>query len=105
MAKKARVLVAGLIGLTAYQANNVIELDDKLAAQLEKQGVIDTNPAAVAYAIEEGAEVQKHVHHKKPSQKNDQGNTDSGQDDSQPGGDTSATANDDPAGTATTQAA
>lgn len=88
MAKKARVLIATMIGLTTYRANDVIELDDKLAAQLEKEGVIDTNPAAVAYAIEEGAEVQKHISPKKSTQKNDQSATNSGQDDSQTGGDT-----------------
>lgn len=107
MAKKARVLITTPIGLITYRANDVIELDDKLAAQLEKQGVIDTNPAAVAYAIEEGAEVQKHVSPKKSAQKNDHGATESGQDDSQTGadtqtgGDTTPLGNDETAGSET----
>lgn len=104
MAKKARVLVASLIGLITYRANDVIELDDKLAAQLEKQGVIDTNPAAVAYAIEEGAEVQKHVSPKKSTQKNDQDSTDTSQDGPLAGSEGTLQGNaptDDPAGTET----
>lgn len=104
MAKKARVLVAGPIGLITYRANDVIELDDKLAAQYEKQGVIDTNPAAVAYAIEEGAEVQKHVSPKKSSHKNDQDGIDTGQDGPLAGSEGTPQGNvptDDPAGTET----
>lgn len=104
MPKKARVLVAGLIGLITYRTNDVIELDDKLAAQYEKQGVIDTNPAAVAYAIEEGAEVQKHVTPKKSSHKNDQDSTDTGQDGPLAGNEGTLQGNvptDDPAGTET----
>lgn len=100
MAKKARVLVASLIGLITYRANDVIELDDKLAAQLEKQGVIDTNPAAVAYAIEEGAEVQKHISPKKPAQqKNEQSGTEPDQDSNPDNNETAPPVNDELAGT------
>lgn len=102
MTKKARVLVASLIGLAHYSANAVIELDDKLAAQLEKQGVIDTNPAAVAYAIEEGAEVQKHVSSKKSApQKTEETGNEIGQDDPQNPGETQAAGNDDKTGVET----
>lgn len=101
MAKKARVLVASLIGLTHYAANAVIELDDKLAGQLEKQGVIDTNPAAVAYAIEQGVEVQKHTSSKKPASKPDQNGNETGQDEPRNPGETQATGNDDQTGTDT----
>ncbi len=99
MAKKARVLVASLIGLINYPANAVIELDDKLAALFEKQGIIDTNPAAVAYAIEQGAEVRKHVAPKKQAQqKNDQSGSETNQDPNQTGDQTPQPGNDDSTG-------
>lgn len=105
MAKKSRVLIATMIGLISYRANDVIELDDKLAAQLEKQGVIDTNPAAVAYAIEQGAEVQKHVSPKKQTQqKNEQSSTETDQDNSQTGTETNQPVNDEITGTETNPA-
>lgn len=43
----ARVLVDGAAG----RCNDVVELEAQAAAQLERDGAVDTNEAAVAFAL------------------------------------------------------
>ena len=49
--KKARVLVAGLIGGIAYQPNDVVNLPDVLAKAAAESGAVDLNKESVAYAL------------------------------------------------------
>jgi len=49
MAKKVRVLATLYLDGKEYPANTVLELDDKQAKALEKDGAVDTDPEAVAY--------------------------------------------------------
>lgn len=59
--KKVRMLVASQVEGVDYAANQVIELDEKLAKPMVKEGVADDSSEAVAYCIEQGAEVVKHT--------------------------------------------
>ena len=49
--KRARVLVAIVIGLIHLKPDDVIEGDPKTIAQHEKGGSVDSNKEAVAYAM------------------------------------------------------
>jgi hypothetical protein len=52
---QARVLCATEINGTTYKPNSVVELDPEVAGQYGDS--LDTNEAAVAYALSQGAEV------------------------------------------------
>ncbi len=56
--KSARVLVNADVFGVAVVPNDVVDLPGDVADQLQKEGVIDTHPDAVAYAVSTGAEVQ-----------------------------------------------
>lgn len=58
--KKARILVAGNIGGTHYQPNDVVNLPEALAKQHAE--AVDTNKEAVAYALSiNGGKVIEHA--------------------------------------------
>ena len=62
MSKTVRVLATLYLAGQEYQPNHVLELDDKTAKALEKEGSVDSAPEAVAYCTEQlGAKVIKHV--------------------------------------------
>ena len=51
--KKARVLRATQIGGKAYQANDLVEGDDKLLKAYENDGSLDSSAGAVSYCEQE----------------------------------------------------
>lgn len=58
--KKARILVAGLIGGVFYQPDNVVNLPEVLVKQ--HADAVDTNKEAVAYALSiNGGQVIEHA--------------------------------------------
>jgi hypothetical protein len=57
---KIRILVAHLIGAIGYKPNDVVNIDQTKVKALEKDGVADSTPAAVAYAMSLGKEVLDH---------------------------------------------
>jgi hypothetical protein len=62
MPKKARVLVALYLDGKEYAPNSVLELDDKQAKALEKDGSVDTSAESIAYCVGElGAKVIQHT--------------------------------------------
>lgn len=52
MAKKVRVLATLYLDGAEYPANTVLQLDDKQAKALEKDGTVDSTPEAVAYCTD-----------------------------------------------------
>ncbi|WP_025917677.1 hypothetical protein [Herminiimonas sp. CN] len=62
MAKKVRVLATLYLDGKEYMPNTVLELDDKQAKSMEKDGTVDTAPEAVAYCTSTlGQPVIKHT--------------------------------------------
>ena len=49
MSKKVRILVGAQFEGRAYEPNQVVEFDDKMAKVLEKEGMVDSTAEAVAY--------------------------------------------------------
>lgn len=61
MAKTCRVLVTLYLEGQTYEPNSVIELSDKQAKALEKEGSVDTTREAVLYCTNDlGAAVTRH---------------------------------------------
>ena len=61
MAKTCRVLVTLYLEGQTYEPNSVIELADKQAKALEKDGAVDTSREAVLYCTNDlGAAVTRH---------------------------------------------
>ena len=62
MAKQARILSAVELDGQTYQPNQVVEFSDKTAKALNADGQVDTDPASVAYCINDlGAVAVKHA--------------------------------------------
>lgn len=64
MPKKARILQT--IEALGYYPNQAVEFPDDIAKTLQAEGYIDTAPAAVQYALDNGAELQTY---KTPAQR------------------------------------
>lgn len=53
--KRVRVLCDTNVEGKTYKVDQVVEFDTVRVASLEKAGAVDGNPAAVAYALSQGA--------------------------------------------------
>lgn len=63
MGTKARVLVDTQVQGVDYKPNQLVELPDDIAKSLAKEGIVDTNKAAIAYCVDE-LKVEVIVHQK-----------------------------------------
>lgn len=53
MGTKARVLVDTKVQGVDYKPNQLVEFPDDVAKSLAKEGIVDTNKAAIAYCVDE----------------------------------------------------
>ena len=55
--KQARALSDGDANGVKFRCNDIVEGEAKVIKDLEKSGVVDSAPEAVAYALSEGSQV------------------------------------------------